>query len=405
MQIGIDVTHLPWDKRGMGRYLRSILPHLPEVAPHLSFTAISIKCFPDWAKKELPQEIPLIELPSTHLFRGHLFFKKNNFDLLWFPWNVPSFLCKNIPYVATIHDVIRFRYPKKGVWGLKETKKEKTTLAKTAKHALRIIADAEFSKQEIARHLAVPSEKIKVIFPGVDSSKFFPRPEEETENVIKKFNIKSPYILFVGAIQPSKNVELLIDAFGILFNNESLVHNETLLNHKTATHQLVLVGKYQKDANYKEFIQRKIKKINLLSRVHILEEVSDEKLPFIYSGADLFVFPSCYEGFGLPPLEAMASGIPAIVSNAASLPEVAGDAALIVDLTEDSKDDNNNKQDNNKLKLAEACKKVIQDISLRENIVKRGLERTRIFTWERTAVEISTLFQELIHNVNLSSNI
>lgn len=375
MRIGIDVTHLPWDNRGMGRYVRELLPLLLKDSS-LSLVAFSARRFPEKTASEIPKEIKFEKLSN----KCYVDVEASKVDMMWFPWNVPSFSC-NIKSIVTIHDVIRFRYSKSGFLGWYYTGKEKRKLQNSAKYSSHIIADAEFSKQEIMRFLSVQSEKITVIPLGVDCNKFFPRPWSELSETFKQFGINAPYLLYAGAIQPSKNIELLLNTYITLFS-KGVVNQD-----------LVLAGGIQGEGSFKEQIFNIVSKSGLTQKIYFLENVSDEFLPLLYSGADLFVFPSEYEGFGLPPLEAMASGVPVVTSNAASLPEVVGDAAIKVDIHS-----NFLGFKEKMLRLADACSHVIQSSELRNKLIKDGLKRAKIFSWERTASDLIKLF----HNIEYS---
>lgn len=372
MRIGIDLTHLPWDNRGMGRYVKEILPFLLN-DKEISCVLFSAKRFPNDVSNEIPQGIKIEDLPGKSYIDG----KAPKVDLMWFPWNIPSFSC-NIKSIVTIHDIIRFRYPKSGFLGWYYTGKEKRKLLDSARDSNHIIADSEFSKQEFMRFLSVPSQKITVIPLGVDCNKFFPRPLSGLSETFKQFGINAPYLLYVGAIQPSKNIELLISAYIMLVHNGVVEQN------------LVLAGRISEEGHFKEQIFKIVNKSGIKQKVYFLESISDELMPLLYSGADLLIFPSEYEGFGLPPLEAMASGAPVVTSNAASLPEVAGDAAIQVDICSGALDFNEKVS-----RLSAACSYVIRNEKLRAELVNKGLMRAKTFSWQKTASELIKLF----HNI------
>lgn len=355
----------------MGRYVRAILPLLPKIAKDCSFIAFSAKQFPFGSQYEIPEEFVFQEVDKK---KGNTV--NSNVDVMWFPWNIPSFPSRSIS-VLTIHDVIRFRFPKSGFLGAYYTNKEKRSLCNAANYVSHIVADAEFSKQEIVSFLSVPPGKVTVIPLGVNCEFFFPRERVEVEKPLKQLNIHFPYILYVGAVQPSKNVELLLDAYALL------------VKEKEFSHSLILAGNCQSEGGYRELIGKKIKGKNLNS-VYILENMTDDMLPFLYAGADLFVFPSAYEGFGLPPLEAMASGVPVVTSRATSLPEVIGNAGVLVDL-----DLHTISLDKKACELANACARVLQNETLHKSLVEQGLNRVKQFSWVNTAQQLLYLFHKL----------
>jgi glycosyltransferase involved in cell wall biosynthesis len=183
-----------------------------------------------------------------------------------------------------------------------------------------------------------------------------------------KYDFSKPYLLFVSTIEPRKNINSIITAFNLLKQNYKIEH------------QLVLIGK--KGWSY-EPIFAAIESSLWKKEIHHLDYLSDELVALFYSKADVFVYPSHYEGFGLPVLEAMTLGAPVVSSNTSSIPEVAGDAAILID-PQDS------------MQLAEAILKVISDRQLRQDLINRGKERAKLFTWERTARETLKAYRTIL---------
>jgi glycosyltransferase involved in cell wall biosynthesis len=183
-----------------------------------------------------------------------------------------------------------------------------------------------------------------------------------------EYDFSKPYLLFVSTLEPRKNINNLIRAFNLLKRKYKIEH------------QLVLIG--QKGWNY-EPIFREIERSAWRSQIHHLDYLSDEMVAVFYSKADAFVYPSHYEGFGLPVLEAMTLGAPVITSNTSSLPEVAGDAALLIDPDDPTS-------------LADAILKVIGDSQFRSELIQKGKERAKLFSWERTAQETLKAYKSLL---------
>ena len=226
-----------------------------------------------------------------------------------------------------------------------------------ARAAAHVIADSQATKRDLVERYGVEPSKISVIYPGYDEEAFQPLREREAIEAVKtRYGIAGDYILFVGTIQPRKNLVRLMEAF-------------SLLKRQAADLQLVIAGK--KGWLY-EAIFRRVRELGLEGRVVFTGYVAEEDLPALFSGARLFVFPSLYEGFGLPVLEAMACGVPVVCSNASSLPEVAGDAALLFDPLDVEG-------------MAAAMERVLGDERLRAELVERGLKRAREFSWEKCA--------------------
>ena len=276
--------------------------------------------------------------------------KKLKPDLVHYP-SFNSSLYSPIPFVVTIHDLIYYLYPdacpnKLGYLYAK------TMLKYVARKSKLVIAVSFSSKKDIVKYLKIPEEKVCVIYHGI-SKKY--HPIKNPENFLKKYNLPVNYILYIGNHEPRKNIIGLIKAYSISkFKNDYF---------------LVIGGK--KDPRRKKTYEV-VKELSLEDKVIFTDYIVEEDLPAIYSAAKLFVFPSFYEGFGLPPLEAMACGTPVICSNATSLPESVGDAAITVE-----PGDNNG--------LAKAIDKVLSIQVLREELIRKGIERAKKFSWENTA--------------------
>ncbi len=214
-----------------------------------------------------------------------------------------------------------------------------------------LLTVSEFSRSEMVTKLGVDASRITVAHNGVDKIFFLERPDEK---IARKYSGGFPYILFVGTLEPRKNVEVLIEAFGELDEPEL---------------KLLLVGKEGWES---ERVHSKVRESGLESAVIFPGYVPEEELPFLYQSAEVFVYPSLYEGFGMPVLEAMAAGAPVVTSNTSSLPEVAGDAAILV--SPDSVSE-----------IAEAIRGVMGNNQLRRKLTDRGKKRAGGFTWDRCA--------------------
>jgi glycosyltransferase involved in cell wall biosynthesis len=231
-----------------------------------------------------------------------------------------------------------------------------------------VLTYSEHAKQDVVEMLAVEEGKVTVA-PLAAHEQFRPPAErEQLQLVLSKYNLaRRPYLIHIGTLQPRKNLGRLVEAFARVRQEEPGLE-----------HQLVLVGmRGWQDESLFETVRR----LRLESDVTWLDHVPFEHLPALLSGADLFVFPSLYEGFGLPPLEAMACGTPVVSSRVSSLPEVVGDAGLLVDpLRVDD--------------LAGAMRRVLTDCSLHAALRQKGLARAQTFSWERTARETLAAFED-----------
>jgi len=283
---------------------------------------------------------------------------QNHIDIFWSPhYNIP--LLYKGKLLVTIHDVFHLAMPQY-VKGLHKKMYARFMFNAVKKKASKIICVSNFTKNELIRLVGVDEKKIKVIHNGVDGSWF---------NITKtiKPNDK-PYLLYVGNVKPHKNLNNLLNAFDLIKD--------------CIPHDVIIVGKKEGFITGDKKLFDKASEFG--NRVKFTGYVTDEVLKQYYVHAACFVFPSFYEGFGLPPLEAMAVGCPVIVSNVASLPEVCGDAALYCDPY--------NPED-----IAEKIKLLIENPSLQEELRQKGLERAKLFTWEKCAKETMAVIEEVLN--------
>ena len=238
-------------------------------------------------------------------------------------------------------------------------------LPRTIKSADKIIAISHHTKNDIIQHFKIPEDKIKVIHLAANKN-YKPLQGDKINKIKQKYDLNCPFILYVGGLAPNKNVKRLIQAF-------------YKLKKQGINHKLILTG--VKRWKYKSIFET-IEKLNLQKDVIFTGYVPDEDLPALYNAADLFVYPSLYEGFGLPPLEAMACGTPVITSNTSSLPEVVGDAGIMV-----------NPYDVDE--LANKMYEVLTNDGLGEELSKKGLERAKLFSWKKCAEEHLKVYEEV----------
>jgi glycosyltransferase involved in cell wall biosynthesis len=271
--------------------------------------------------------------------------------------------------VVTIHDLGYHYYPEAHT--LFQNLYLRWSTRYNARAAARVVADSEATRQDLVRWYGTAADKIAVIYPGRDERLAPVADAEALAGVRGRYGLTDAYLLYVGTLQPRKNLVRLVQAFASLLG----AHGSS--PQLPAGLQLVLAG--QKGWLYDEILAE-IGKLGLEGRVVATGYVADEELPALLSGALAFVFPSLYEGFGLPVLEAMACGTPVVCSNASSLPEVAGDAALMVDPRDTEA-------------LAEALWRIVSDEPLRRTLVERGGEWVRRFSWRRCAQEVLELLE------------
>ena len=284
-------------------------------------------------------------------------------DLLFIPAHVLPIVHPRRS-VVTVHDLGYLYYPQ--AHRLLDRLYLDLSTRYNARVSTHLIADSLATKRDLIERYGTEPDKITVVYPGYDEATFQPvRDGEAIEAVKAKYDITGDYILFVGTLQPRKNLIRLIEAFS------NLQPPTSNLQPPISNIQLLIAGKsgwlYEK-------IFRRVEELGLEGTVLFPGYIAAEDLPALLSGARLFVFPSLYEGFGLPVLEALACGTPVVCSNASSLPEVAGDAALLVDPLDVEG-------------LAAALERVLRDEELRAELIERGFEQVRKFSWERCARE------------------
>jgi glycosyltransferase involved in cell wall biosynthesis len=379
MRVAINCQILAVNRLGVGRYTENLVKALTNIDEEnqyllLASSRIDSASFPRKSNLEiLTTKVPIVGtktrilweqfcLPFSLLGRG--------IDLVHFPdLSLPVLPFLRCPYVVTIHDLTHYAFREAYTPG-KVLYKRCTTLV-AVRGASRIIAVSESTKQDIVETFAVPGWKIAAVYSGL-TEMFKPiTNKEQLEKTRTKFHLPSRYILHVGSIDPRKNLVTLLKAYANLAREANLPH------------ELIVVG--SKEYNYGPVFDA-VQSLDLADRVVFLDFVSNEDLVNIYNMAELFVFPSIHEGFGFPPLEAMACDVPVITSNTSSLPEIVGDAALLVDPYDTQG-------------LAETMHRVLTDDGLRSEMVQRGHRRVKLFSWRRAAEETLKVYKEAITDV------
>lgn len=274
-------------------------------------------------------------------------------------WTQPPVKSDKTEKVTTVHDMIPFLFPNSVHPKIVSTFKRK--LARVKKEVDLILADSETTKDDIVKFLQIDEKKIRVIYlaPG---EQFHPQDEEKIKEVLEKFKIKKPYILSVATQEPRKNIQKLLDVFA------KIVASRPQL-------RLVLTGKYGWGPG-----------LSSTENVIWTGYVSDDDLVSLYSGCRVFVYPSLYEGFGLPILEAMACGAPVVTSNNSSMAEIAKDTAILIDPRSEGQ-------------IKKAIEMIL-DLNLEnyQKMVRASMDRARKFSWTKTARETFKVYQELVHD-------
>lgn len=309
--------------------------------------------------------------PISRLWREHVLLplacRRERIELLHCPKSAIPFF-SSCPTVVTLHDLIPLRHPETEKLAARLYWRLQIPIA--AKRSSFVITDSEHARQEIIADFKVAPERVKAIMLGFDPSMLAKREPHDAAAVREKYGLPQGYILYVGTIQPRKNIDTLIEAY------------YRLKLMRTDMPKLVIVGR--KGWLYDRLFAR-IAELGLVDEVIFTGFVPDEELPYIYDGARLFAYLSFFEGFGLPPLEAMACGIPVVTSDTTSLPEVVGDAGIAVPPADvDS--------------VAAAIASLLDDAGYAASLGQRGRERAQLFSWEAAARETLEIYRRVAGN-------
>lgn len=356
MRVAIDIQTTLGQPTGFGFYVSNLVSSLRKIKSDVDL--ITIK----------PLSSDDLSTPQRFLWDQFTFPKLANrekADILHQPCFSAPLFYKN-PVVITIHDIINILFADNV--SLPSRIFYSKWMPLTYKKASRVITISESTKKDIIKTLGIQEEKI-VVIPLAADKKFMERISREDINKVKtKYNLPEKYILHIGTLEPRKNLGFLIEVF-----------SEVVKDKKTHDWNLVITGK--KGWHYRELYQ-KVKELGLESKVIFTGYFDEADKPALYKGAAVFAFPSLYEGFGLPLLEAMASGVPVISSNASSMPEVVGDAGILI-----------SPQD--KALWVKSIKKVLSEGKLRDKMRVENKKQAANFSWEKTAKKTAEVYKEV----------
>lgn len=323
--------------------------NLPSLAG-IQMSVRTQKCMPYGIYRRIWHAIPLVY---------SMMFQKADLNI-FFNYIVPPRIAGHV--INTICDMTYLRYPE--TMDKKNLNRISKDILYSAERSDRIITISEFSKSEIHQLLGVPLEKISVIYSAASLSE----QKEDKQSLQSRYSIDRPYLLYVGNMEPRKNLVRLLHAYRLLKKESEIPH------------QLVLAG----GSGWKnEGIFQELKELKKTGDVILTGYITPEEKNTLYTHASAFVFPSLYEGFGMPPLEAMHFGCPVVCSNAASLPEIVGDAAELVDPMEvDS--------------IAQGMLHVLTDESHRAELVQKGYAQAKKFNWDDSAKKLMQICREVL---------
>ena len=373
MRVGIFVEVVKAQfHTGISRYVKRLVEtlvsqHHPDVTFYLYYQRQPGEKKLDWLTDNKQVKHRALWVPAN-LLSEHpsvwwkyylpLMMKLDSIDIFHGPnHSVP--VTAKIPTVLTIHDIAYF-YMKVHGEGLDRMLK-RTTLENMAS-ATKIVAVSQSTANDVIREGAAP-DKTTVIYQGYE-----PNPGESTESssiMNRPITSLTPYLLFIGTVQPRKNVEYLVDEFAKI--------------SASIPHTLMIAGA---PGDSQQAVEKKIAEYGLGNRVLLTGFISDEERHTLYKYADVFLYPSLYEGFGLVILEAMSYGVPVITGNNSSLPEAAGDAGIKVDIETAGA-------------LGEAIITVVNDQQLKQDLIEKGLSHSHSFGWEESATQMMALYRQL----------
>ena len=369
MLIGIDASRACKTTRtGTEYYSQEIIKALARI-DHKNFYVLYSPVKPSKELSDLPGKfnwkiIPFPRFWSQIRLSWELQSQRPRPDVMFEPAHTVPFL-HPIPMVVTIHDLGFKYYPE--LYTKFENYYHNFSANFSAKHSSAIIAVSNYTRNDILKHFAVQAKKVTTIYHGVDD-KIFRLPNLKEQETPLGFGIKRPYIFYIGRLEHKKNIINLVKAY------------QLLREEKKICHQLVLGGK--PGFGYPQ-IKKTISELSPAISRDIIQTgyISDTDYPIILKNADIFAFPSNFEGFGMPVLEAMACGVPVVCSNKTSMPEVAQNASILI----------NPKKP---FDMAVAFSKIVNKPALRSSLVSKGIKRASLFTWDNTARKTLELLEK-----------
>jgi glycosyltransferase involved in cell wall biosynthesis len=374
VKVAIDIRRM--NEFGVGTYTRNVVRALGRLDHANEYVLIGS---PQKVAEIGPlppnfQTVPLLDHDKTAkgYFEFRAILKRLRCDLAHIPhlFSIPRAL--PCPYVMTVHDVFEHMYRAREGSSLRRTLHFYLT-RRVLKGAARILAVSRYTRSEIENLFAIPASRIAVVYNAIDER--FLRghaSEQERQMLTERYRISYPFLLYAGRISPHKNVVRIIEAF-------SALKAELQKEKEFSELKLIVIGD---ELSKHPDLRRTVVRGGVQNDVRFMGFVPIEVLRVFYDAAKIFVFPSLYEGFGLPPLEAMAHGTPVVTSNTSSLPEVVGNAAVLVN-------------PENVFEIMRALHRVLLDHTVRDKLKQRGYEQVKQFSWETSAKQILAVYEEV----------
>lgn len=358
--VRIAIDGRKWRDYGIGTYVRNLIRHLSRIDPQTTYFVL---CDPldEPAVRVGENVVPVVEAAKGYSLDEHLTIPRRlrrlSVDLFHSPHYVLPLRCP-VPTVVTVHDCIHLRFPEYLPNRLAHTY-ARYMIGHALRTATRVLTVSEASRRDMLHFFPkADGGRITVIPNAIDESLLGVPTPDELEQVKERYQLGGPFVLFVGNIKPHKNLHRLVEAFAQVKRRPA---------HQSL--KLVVIG--EESGGYTS-LRRTVETTGVRQDVRFFGYVPEPTLAALYRLASVFAFPSLYEGFGLPPLEAMACGTPVVTSRISSLPEVVGDAALLVD--PENVDD-----------IASGLSRVLEEPGLKDDLTRRGSERVRHFSWDASA--------------------
>ncbi len=375
MRIAIDIRRM-YDF-GLATYIRNVVRTLGRIDSVNEYFLVGAA--PRFEQLgALPENFHLLPLenPETtfsNYIEMHRVINTLEVDLIHVPHTFYRPLITKAPYVITVHDLLDYMYRARTNNGLRRTMHSYLT-RQVMHYAARIFAVSNFTKRDVSRYFDVMPEKIEVVYNALDETFLRGHSSAAEQAMVRgRYQVDAPFLLYAGRISPHKNVARIIEAFSAL--KGELAKEGTYPDLK-----LIVIGD---EVSKNPDIRRAVIRSGMQHEVRFLGYVPIDVLRIFFDMAKVFVFPSLYEGFGLPPLEAMAHGTPVVASNTSALPEVVGNAALMVN-------------PENVFEISRALQRVLTDQSLRERMKAAGLVQSQRFSWEATVRRMICVYEQVV---------
>jgi glycosyltransferase involved in cell wall biosynthesis len=374
VKVAIDIRRMT--EFGVGTYIRNVVRTLARLDRDSTYYLVGspvkmAECGP------LPGNFQAVELAAPdNTVKGCVEFRgivgRLECDVAHIPhlfWMPRGLAC---PYVLTVHDLLEHMYGSRNFSSLRRSMHSYLT-RRVLRGAARIMAVSQFTKSEVEKLLAIPDERIEVVYNAIDERFLHGHATDADRQLIaERYQVNYPFLLYAGAIRPHKNVVRIIEAF-------SALKSELAKERRFTDLKLIIIGD---DLSNNPRLRRTVVSGGVQNDVRFLGFVPIEVLRIFYDVAKVFVFPSLYEGFGLPPLEAMAHGTPVVTSNTSSLPEVVGNAALMVN-------------PENVFEIKRALQQALLDSEVRDRMKRLGYEQSQRFSWESSVARILEIYREV----------